>query len=393
MRSLIALLALPSPNSPIAQLRVRALRRRPSRRARGRRGRLAVSGSPASWKVSSAERPSRESCPALAGSSGDLIAAIAGTRSSRAIRSVTAARSWARSRVPLRLWISTCSPARCARELLHERALGLPRVADAVVLVAHVHHAGRGADGERDEHEGQPAEDRGPAMRGAPPGRARGEAVVAHSATVRRRRGGTSVIGPCGGCADTLARCGVLPFTARDGHPWVLLHGFIDRWRTWDLVIPELEKHHDVLAPALVGHAGGAAAGGREVTARPPPRRDRAGDGRRGIETAHIVGNSLGGYFALHLAARGRARSVVALAPAGGWAKGDVSYTRDAPLLPRAAAAGQGDRAPRRRATCRRRRASAARRSSRPSTTSTSRPSCSPTRRAPVAECEGTSCR
>ena len=34
-----------------------------------------------------------------------------------------------------------------------------------------------------------------------------------------------------------------------------------------------------------------------------------------GFETAHIVGNSLGGYLALQLAARGRARSVVALAP------------------------------------------------------------------------------
>ena len=38
-----------------------------------------------------------------------------------------------------------------------------------------------------------------------------------------------------------------------------------------------------------------------------------------GIATAHLVGNSLGGHLALLLAARGRARSVVALAPAGGW--------------------------------------------------------------------------
>ncbi|MGH2943791.1 MAG: alpha/beta fold hydrolase, partial [Solirubrobacteraceae bacterium] len=45
-----------------------------------------------------------------------------------------------------------------------------------------------------------------------------------------------------------------------------------------------------------------------------------------GFETAHIVGNSLGGYVALQLAARGRATSVVALAPAGGWAVGDESY-------------------------------------------------------------------
>jgi pimeloyl-ACP methyl ester carboxylesterase len=47
---------------------------------------------------------------------------------------------------------------------------------------------------------------------------------------------------------------------------------------------------------------------------------------RAGIETAHVVGNSLGGYLALQLAARGRAESVVALAPAGGWAQLDDSY-------------------------------------------------------------------
>ena len=43
-----------------------------------------------------------------------------------------------------------------------------------------------------------------------------------------------------------------------------------------------------------------------------------------GLETAHIAGNSLGGYVALQLAARGRARTVTAFAPAGGWA--DDSY-------------------------------------------------------------------
>jgi pimeloyl-ACP methyl ester carboxylesterase len=45
-----------------------------------------------------------------------------------------------------------------------------------------------------------------------------------------------------------------------------------------------------------------------------------------GFERAHLVGNSLGGYVALQLAARGRAKTVVALAPAGGWARGDESY-------------------------------------------------------------------
>lgn len=108
------------------------------------------------------------------------------------------------------------------------------------------------------------------------------------------------------------------------GPPLVLLHGFTDTWRTWELVLPQLERHHDVLAVTLAGHAGG------------PPLEtvsdaalvdavERAMDDA-GFATAHVAGNSLGGYISLQLAARGRADSVVALAPAGGWAVGDESF-------------------------------------------------------------------
>ena len=37
----------------------------------------------------------------------------------------------------------------------------------------------------------------------------------------------------------------------------VCLHGFGDTWRTWELVLPALERRHDVLAVTLAGHAGG----------------------------------------------------------------------------------------------------------------------------------------
>ena len=40
-----------------------------------------------------------------------------------------------------------------------------------------------------------------------------------------------------------------------------------------------------------------------------------------GIPPAHLVGNSLGGWVALELARRGRASSVLALSPAGGWTR------------------------------------------------------------------------
>jgi pimeloyl-ACP methyl ester carboxylesterase len=104
----------------------------------------------------------------------------------------------------------------------------------------------------------------------------------------------------------------------------VCLHGFTDTWRTWELVLPALERHHDVLAPTLAGHAGGPAIDGDVTGAVLADAVERAMD-EAGFSTAHVVGNSLGGYVALQLASRGRARTVVALAPAGGWAEGDDS--------------------------------------------------------------------
>jgi pimeloyl-ACP methyl ester carboxylesterase len=111
------------------------------------------------------------------------------------------------------------------------------------------------------------------------------------------------------------------------GPPMVCLHGFMDTWRTWELILPTLERRHDVLAPTLPGHAGGPPfpeAGGLDAGTLADAV-ERAMDDA-GFATAHIVGNSLGGYVALALAARDRARTVVALAPAGGWAPGDESW-------------------------------------------------------------------
>jgi pimeloyl-ACP methyl ester carboxylesterase len=119
------------------------------------------------------------------------------------------------------------------------------------------------------------------------------------------------------------------PFTpshrAGAGSPLVCLHGFLDTWRVWELVLPALERRHDVLALTLAGHAGGPplpAAFDRDAV---PDAVERAMDDA-GFETAHIAGNSAGGFVALQLAARGRARSVVAFAPAGGWGRGDDSF-------------------------------------------------------------------
>lgn len=114
-------------------------------------------------------------------------------------------------------------------------------------------------------------------------------------------------------------------FRAGVGSPLLCLHGFMDTWRTWDLVLPVLEREHDVLALTLPGHAGGAPIEGSISTDVFVDAVERSMDAA-GFELAHLVGNSLGGYVAFQLAARGRAASIVAFAPAGGWAPGDLSY-------------------------------------------------------------------
>jgi pimeloyl-ACP methyl ester carboxylesterase len=107
--------------------------------------------------------------------------------------------------------------------------------------------------------------------------------------------------------------------------PLVCLHGFMDTARTWELVLPALERRHDVLALTLPGHAGGPSLPEELDDATLADAVERAMDDA-GFETAHLVGNSLGGFVALQLAARGRARTVVAFAPAGGWGRGDESW-------------------------------------------------------------------
>jgi pimeloyl-ACP methyl ester carboxylesterase len=120
-----------------------------------------------------------------------------------------------------------------------------------------------------------------------------------------------------------------MPFEAShragSGSPLVCLHGFADTWRTWELVLPALQRRHDVLAVTLAGHAGGPSLnGGVDDTALADAVEAAMDDA--GFATAHLVGNSLGGWLALQLAARGRAESVVALAPAGGWTPDDESW-------------------------------------------------------------------
>jgi len=104
------------------------------------------------------------------------------------------------------------------------------------------------------------------------------------------------------------------------GSPMVLLHGFTDTWRCWTRVLPELQARHTVFAPTLPGHAGGEPFEDTASLTMPlmVDKIERQLDAH-GIERAHLVGSSLGGWLSLELAARGRALSVVGVCPAGGW--------------------------------------------------------------------------
>lgn len=102
--------------------------------------------------------------------------------------------------------------------------------------------------------------------------------------------------------------------------PLVLLHGIGGTWHIWKPVLALLEARHRVIAVTLPGHYGGV----RYAHAGPATVAGLADQlismlRARGIDTAHVAGNSLGGWLSVELARRGFARSVVALSPAGGW--------------------------------------------------------------------------
>jgi pimeloyl-ACP methyl ester carboxylesterase len=83
-------------------------------------------------------------------------------------------------------------------------------------------------------------------------------------------------------------------------------------------MLPLLEERFDVLAPDLPGF-GRSPPLPAGATSTPEALADAAEGAmdEHGFETAHFAGNSLGGWIALELARRGRARTCVALSPAG----------------------------------------------------------------------------
>ncbi|MGW0768592.1 alpha/beta fold hydrolase [Streptomyces sp. NPDC002676] len=104
------------------------------------------------------------------------------------------------------------------------------------------------------------------------------------------------------------------------GEPLLLLHGIGSGRRCWEPVAGLLTARHEVLAVDLPGF------GGSPELPSPvrPTARALAGAVARfldtqDIATAHIAGNSLGGWVGLELALAGRVRTLSLLSPAGLW--------------------------------------------------------------------------
>jgi pimeloyl-ACP methyl ester carboxylesterase len=108
--------------------------------------------------------------------------------------------------------------------------------------------------------------------------------------------------------------------------PLVAIHGIGSAWQAWSPVLPALEARHDVLALSLPGYGRSAPLPAEPTVPALTDAVERSMDAA-GLDAAHLAGNSLGGWIAAELAKRGRARSVVALSPAGLWTPRELRYT------------------------------------------------------------------
>lgn len=104
------------------------------------------------------------------------------------------------------------------------------------------------------------------------------------------------------------------------GEPVVLIHGIGHRRQAWSPVVDALAERYDVVMVDLPGHGESPTGLLGSMPAKEALEEEfRLLLEHLGLESAHVVGNSLGGLVALELAEAGLARSVTALSPAGFW--------------------------------------------------------------------------
>ncbi|GAB4583363.1 alpha/beta fold hydrolase [Nocardia sp. IFM 10818] len=115
---------------------------------------------------------------------------------------------------------------------------------------------------------------------------------------------------------------GLAPISALhtgSGDPLLLLHGFMMSPHCWEQVAQRMAGHCEVFAPAFTGHWGGPDFEGWYLDVSLLADRIEDQLDEMGWRTCHIAGNSLGAWVGFELARRGRARTLTAIAPAGGW--------------------------------------------------------------------------
>jgi pimeloyl-ACP methyl ester carboxylesterase len=100
------------------------------------------------------------------------------------------------------------------------------------------------------------------------------------------------------------------------GEPLLLLHGWGSSRRDFTAVLPALTERFDVLNVDLPGAGRSPHLLGRPTVAAITDAVEHTLDAAD-VGRVHVLGNSLGARIALELARRGRARSVVSIAPSG----------------------------------------------------------------------------
>jgi pimeloyl-ACP methyl ester carboxylesterase len=113
------------------------------------------------------------------------------------------------------------------------------------------------------------------------------------------------------------------------GEPLVLLHGQGFSRRCWDPVVDLLAKDRDVIAVDSPGH-GESPRQPKGVGSAPHDLAVAVAEllDELDLPTAHVAGNSSGGWVALELGRLQRARTVTALDPAGLWRKSAPRHIR-----------------------------------------------------------------
>jgi pimeloyl-ACP methyl ester carboxylesterase len=123
------------------------------------------------------------------------------------------------------------------------------------------------------------------------------------------------------------------------GEPLVLIHGIGSQWQVWRPLFTYLAPQRDVIAVDLPGFGDSPALANGDV-----PTAGRLAEtvielmDALGVERPVVGGNSLGGWVALEVARRGRARATAPISPAGFGLRREQEWTHRRLVTERAVA-------------------------------------------------------